>query len=146
MTEQEIFAKEAVSGYAVCFAEHCPKKAQCLHWIIGGHLPDSVSTYYGINPRFQNVATECCPCFRSAEKVQFAKGMTGIFTDDMPRRVEKYVRQHLIARYNRTYFFEYRRGKFLIPPAMQEEIRGLFREAGWNGEVAFDGYVEDYYW
>ena len=99
-----------------------------------------------INPRYQDVATERCPMFRSREKVKMAKGMTRIFTDDMPRRVEKYVRQQLIARYNRTYFFEYRNGKFLIPPAMQEEIRGLFRQAGWNGEVTFDGFVEDYDW
>ena len=37
-------------------------------------------------------------------------------------------------------------GARLIPPVMQEEIRQLFREAGWSGEVHFDGYVEDYVW
>ena len=29
---------------------------------------------------------------------------------------------------------------------MQEEVRSLFREAGWNEDVHFNGYVEDYDW
>ena len=65
---------------------------------------------------------------------------------DMPKRVEQWVRAALIARYNRTYFFEYRNGARLIPPAMQDEVRDLFRQAGWTGEVNFDGYVETYDW
>ena len=72
--------------------------------------------------------------------------MTGTFTDDMPLRVVKYVRHTLIARQNRAYYFEYRNGKRLIHPTLQEEIRTLFRQAGWNGEVKFDGYIEDYDW
>lgn len=146
MTEKEIFAKKAEAGYTVCFAKDCPKKAKCLCWKVGQQMPATKRIYSCINPQYQDVATERCPCFRNSEKVVFAKGMTRTFTDDMPRRVEKYVRQHLIARYNRTYYFEYRKGKYLIPPAMQQEIRGLFREAGWNEEVTFDGYVEDYNW
>jgi hypothetical protein len=46
----------------------------------------------------------------------------------------------------RTYYFEYRNGTRLIQPALQEAIRNLFRENGWNEEVQFDGYVEDYDW
>jgi hypothetical protein len=33
-----------------------------------------------------------------------------------------------------------------MPPAVQAEVRSFFREAGWNEEVHFDGYVEDYEW
>ena len=47
---------------------------------------------------------------------------------------------------NRTYYFEYRNGSRLIPPALQENIRNLFRESGWTEEVQFDSYVEDYDW
>jgi hypothetical protein len=34
----------------------------------------------------------------------------------------------------------------LIPPALQENIRKLFRDNGWTEEVMFDDYVEDYDW
>ena len=80
------------------------------------------------------------------QKVRFAKGMTKTFTDEMPRRVEPAVRQGIIGLTNRTYYFEYRNGSRLIPPALQEDIRNLFRTNGWTDEVEFDGYVEDYDW
>jgi hypothetical protein len=78
--------------------------------------------------------------------VKFAKGMMHIFNDDMPKRVEPYVRQNLINSHCRPYYYEFRNGERLIPPTVQEEIRQYFREAGWNGDVTFDGFVEDYEW
>ena len=83
---------------------------------------------------------------RNYQKVRFAKGMTHTFTSDMPKRVEPAVRQGIISLTNRTYYFEYRNGSRLIPLALQEDIRNLFRKSGWTDEVKFDGYVEDYNW
>ena len=83
---------------------------------------------------------------RKDQKVRFAKGMTHTFTSDMPKRVEPAVRQGIISLTNRTYYFEYRNGSRLIPPALQEDIRNLFRKSGWTEEVEFDSYVEDYNW
>ena len=146
MNEKEIFKEKAVSGYTVCFAAQCPLKDRCLRWKVGRQMPDTKSSYHCVNPHYQDVATEHCPLFRQSEKVQFAQGMMHIFNADMPRRVEPYVRSHFIASHCKTYYYEYRSGERLIPPAIQEEIRELFREAGWNQEVHFDGYVEDYEW
>ena len=146
MKEQEIFKEKAVSGYTVCFAAQCPLKERCLRWKVGQQMPDTKSSYHCVNPHYQDVATEHCPLFRQSEKVQFAQGMMHIFNADMPRRVESYVRSHFIASHCKTYYYEYRNGERLISPAIQEEIRDLFREAGWNQEVHFDSYVEDYEW
>jgi CDP-glycerol glycerophosphotransferase (TagB/SpsB family) len=146
MTEQEIFKKEAENGYTVCFAEQCPLKEQCLHYLVGQQMPDTRSFYHCVNPRYQDVGTERCSLFRSSKKVKFAKGMMHIFNADMPRRVEPFVRQRLIGKHCRTYYYEYRNGTRLISPAIQEEVRSLFREAGWKEEVHFDSYVEDYEW
>ena len=146
MKEQEIFKEKAVSGYTVCFAAQCPLKDRCLRWKVGQQMPDTKSSYHCVNPHYQDVATEHCPLFRQSEKVQFAQGMMHIFNADMPRRVEPYVRSHFIASHCKTYYYEYRNGERLISPAIQEEIRDLFREAGWNQEIHFDSYVEDYEW
>ena len=146
MTEQEIFKKEAENGYTVCFAEQCPLKEQCLRYLVGQQMPDTRSFYHCVNPRYQDVGTERCSLFRSSKKVKFAKGMMHIFNADMPRRVEPFVRQRLIGKHCRTYYYEYRNGTRLISPAIQEEVRSLFREAGWKEKVYFDGYVEDYEW
>ena len=99
-----------------------------------------------VNPHFEGVATADCPMYRNDQKVCFAKGMMNIFTNDMPKRVEPAVRQGIIGLTNRTYYFEYRNGSRLIPPALQQAIRDLFRTNGWTEEVRFDGYVEDYDW
>ena len=146
MKEQEIFKEKAVSGYTVCFAAQCPLKDRCLRWKVGQQMPDTKSSYHCVNPNYQDVATDHCPLYRQSEKVQFAQGMMHIFNADMPRRVEPYVRSNLIASHCKTYYYEYRNGERLISPAIQEEIRDLFREAGWNQEVHFDSYVEDYEW
>ena len=146
MKEQEIFKEKAVSGYTVCFAAQCPLKERCLRWKVGQQMPDTQSFYHCVNPHYQDVATAHCPLFRQSEKVQFAQGMMHIFNADMPRRVEPYVRSHLISSHCKTYYYEYRNGERLISPAIQEEIRDLFREAGWNQEVHFDSYVEDFEW
>ena len=146
MTEQEIFREQAEGGYTVCFAGQCPLKEQCLHFLVGQQIPDTRSTYHCVNPHYQNVATEHCSLFRSRKKVKFAKGMLHIFNADMPRRVEPFVRLKIMSKHCRTYYYEYRRGERLIPPAVQEEVRRFFREAGWNEEVHFDSYIEDYEW
>ena len=140
MTEQEIFKEKALSGYTVCFAEQCPLKGHCLHYLVGQQMPDTQSSYRCVNPRYQHVATEQCPLFRHSAKVKFAKGMMHIFNADMPRRVEPFVRTHLIASHCKTYYYEFRNGTRLIHPAVQEEIRALFRQADWKEDV------EDYDW
>ena len=143
---KELLIEKAKVGYTVCYVDNCPLRTQCLRWQVGQHLPNTHSTYNCVNPHFEGVATDNCPMYRSDQKARFAKGMLHIFNSDMPRRVESAVRYGVIGLTNRTYYFEYRNGSRLIPPALQENIRKLFRENGWTEEVQFDGYVEDYDW
>ena len=144
--KEELLIKQAQEGYTVCYIESCPLRDHCLRWLVGQHLPNTASTYRCVNPHFEGVATAECPMCRNDQKVRFAKGMTHTFTSDMPKRVESEVRYGIIGLTNRTYYFEYRNGSRLIPPALQEDIRNLFRKSGWIDEVKFDGYVEDYNW
>ena len=146
MKEQEIFTKKASEGYIVCQVGQCPLREQCLRWKVGEQMPDSVRYVTLVNPRLQGVGANGCPEFREARKVRFAKGMLGIFTGDMPRRVEPAVRQAIISQTCRTYYYEYRKGQRLIPPALQQVICEAFRREGWSGEVKFDSYIEDYDW
>ena len=109
-------------------------------------MPDSTNFYSAVNPRAQGVCTAECPHYRPSEKMRFAKGMTQTFNGDMPRRIVEAVRGGIIARHCKTYYYEFCKGQRLIPPAIQEEIRGMFRQAGWDKEIDFDGYIEDYDW
>ena len=133
--KEELLINQAKEGYIVCYVEQCPLHNQCLRWLVGQHLPHTDSTYRCVNPHFEGVATADCPMYRNDQKVCFAKGMMNIFTNDMPRRVESAVRQGIVGLTNRTYYFEYRNGSRLIPPALQQAIRDLFRTNGWTEEV-----------
>ena len=143
---KELLIKKAQEGYTVCYVDACPLRTQCLRWQVGPHVPNTHSTYRCVNPHFEGVATTECSMYRNDQKVRFARGMLHIFTGDMPKRVEPAVRYGVIKKTNRTYYFEYRNGSRLIPPALQEDIRKLFCDNGWTEEVKFDGYVEDYDW
>ena len=144
--EKALLIEKAKEGYTVCYQDQCPLRTECLRWLIGQHVPNTARTYSCVNPHFEGVATADCPMYRSDQKVRFAKGMTHIFTSDMPKRVENDVRMSIIGLTNRTYYYEYRNGQRLIPPKLQEDIRNLFRENGWTADVTFDGYVEKYDW
>ena len=143
---KELLIKKAQEGYTVCYVDECPLRNQCLRWLVGQHMPQTCNSYRCVNPHFEGVATTECPMYRSDQKVRYAKGMTRIFTGNMPKRLEPAVRYGIIGQTNRTYYFEYRNGSRLIPPVLQENIRKLFRDNGWTEEVKFDGYVEDYDW
>ena len=143
---KELLIEKAKEGYTVCYADQCPLRTLCLRWLVGQHVPNTYSSYRCVNPHFERVATSECPMYRNDQKVRFAKGMTQTFTSDMPKRVESAVRQGVIGLTNRTYYFEYRNGSRLIPPALQEDIRHLFRANGWTNDVTFDSYIEDYDW
>ena len=122
------------------------RKSRCNRQTVTGYMPDSRSFVTNVNLWSEGVGTQECPHFRNREKVRMAKGMLHIFNGDMPAKVEPFVRERLIGRHCKTYYYEYRKGARLISPALREEIRSLFREVGWNKEIHFDGYVEDYEW
>lgn len=142
----ELLIEKAKEGYTVCYADTCPLRTHCLRWLVGQQMPHTYSSYRCVNPHFEGVTTAECPLYRNDQKVRFAKGMTHTFTGDMPKRLEPAVRNGVIHLTNRTYYFEYRNGSRLIPPALQENIRKLFRANDWTEEVKFDSYVEDYDW
>jgi hypothetical protein len=146
MIEIELFKQKAANGYTVCYAEQCPKKGQCLRWKVGQQMPDTTKEFNCVNPKYAGVGTDECESYKCSERVRFAKGMKRLFNDDMPKKVVDFVRQAIIRKHCQTYYYEYRKGERLIPPALQEYIRKAFREIGWDKDVEFDSYIEEYEW
>ena len=35
MNEIDIFKEKARNGYTICFADNCPLKEHCLHYLVG---------------------------------------------------------------------------------------------------------------
>ncbi len=146
MTDKELFSQKASDGYLVCLSDTCPIHEACLRWKVSRCVPPTLMQCKCVNPHYPEVGTEACPMRRPGEKVQMARGMMHVFNDDMPKRLEQAVRSALIGSWGRTYYFEYRNGTRLITPAMQKQVRQLFRKLGWEEEIQFDDYVEEYDW
>ena len=132
---KELLIKKAKEGYTVCYVDECPLRTQCLRWQVGRMCPTPIApTDVSIRTsrvwRLLNVR-----CIATTRRCASPKGMLHTFTSDMPKRLEPAVRQGVISLTNRTYYFEYRNGSRLIPPALQEDIRKLFRANGWTTEV-----------
>ena len=143
---EDLCRQQAANRYPVCFAEKCPRREQCLRWLVGNHIPDTADVYVCVNLRYKDVATMQCPHFRTMEKKRYAKGMMHIFSDDMPQRVVSYVKNGIIRNHCQTYYYEYRNGSRAISPEVQQEILQLFKRAGWNEPVKFDSYFESIDW
>lgn len=144
MNEKDIFTEHS-KNYLLCFNDHCPRREQCLRWILKDYVPDDLLIVNAINPGYKNIGADRCSEFKSSEKRRMAIGMTK-FYDEMPRKTEQSIRHALELHFGHTMYYLYRRGDRPITPAMQEEIRKICKKNHWEKEPVYDGFREEYEW
>ena len=83
--------------------------------------------------------------YQKDEIVKYAIGMMHIF-DAIPYPIARSVKKRLINLFSRKRFYEYRNGVRPIPPHEQQQIARIFKEEGWEGEILYEGWSEDYNW
>ena len=66
--------------------------------------------------------------------------------DAIPYPIARITKKRLINLFSRKRFYEYRNGVRPIPPYEQQQIVRVFQEEGWQGEIRYDGWKEDYLW
>lgn len=143
-SQEEVF-REKTHHYLMCFIESCPLREQCLHWLVGQYGDTMPYAQVSMNPRNPKVGGENCEKFRPNVRVILKKGMTHFYLD-MPGRMEKAIRQHLIKLFGRTQYFEMRKGDRLISARDQELIADACRSHGWDGPLVYDEEEEDWQW
>ena len=75
----------------------------------------------------------------------YAVGMMHLL-DNIPHAHARIIKSRLIDLFSRTRFYQYRNGTRPIPPEDMQLIADICKEAGWTGEIRYDGYEEDYLW
>lgn len=140
-----ILKDKAEHGFVVCFNKECYRREHCLRWLAKDYVPQNTFVQKSVNLASEAVQGGDCPMFLKDQKVKMGKGMIHLF-EDMPRKMGDTLKALLINEYKRTYFYEYRNGKRLITPSMQEHITNLCKQCGWDKSVTYDEYVEDYEW
>ena len=117
----------------------------CLRYKATQMMPADMIEWSILSPAYLAQMKGECPHYRSAEKVQYARGFVRMVRT-LPVNVAEMVMHKLIARFGRNAYYDMRKGKLAIAPSNQEIIRTVIAECGAQQEVEFDGYEMDYQW
>ena len=88
---------------------------------------------------------EGCPLFSKDEPIRMPVGLFPIYYD-MPGRMERAIKNHLIHVYSRKRYYEYHNGTRPMTPDVERYVRQTLKAYGWTQEPTFHGYVEEYLW
>ena len=138
-------SEKVPNNYTLCIKSDCPKGANCLRHVAMAMMPAEVERWQIVSPVYLAQMEGECPMYRSAEKVQYARGFVRMVRT-LPVNVAEMVMHKLIARFGRNGYYDMRKGKLAIAPAEQEVIRTVVAECGARQEVEFDSYEMDYQW
>ena len=130
------------AGWKFCFNSKCPMHGECLRFQAALEMPEDREWGTAVFPT--SLKNGQCKFFRKDEKVQLATGF--LTTDPTLNNMFVKLRQRLTTYLggNGTYYL-YRNGKKWLSPTQQEDIREIFRKAGYRGEVIFRDQKVDYY-
>ena len=144
MNKEESLRAQAAHNIP-CFIHECPLHETCLHWLTGQYYGGDTHIVTCVNPNYPTVNSEQCIMYQKDEIVKYAVGMMHIF-DAIPYPIARITKKRLINLFSRKRFYEYRNGVRPIPPYEQQQIARVFQEEGWQGEILYDGWKEDYLW
>ena len=143
-TREEIFAEKA-DNYEACFSTTCPLREHCLHSLLASYKPKErlyITCVNLCNPQMQR---EGCPLFRKDEVIRMPVKLSTIYYD-MPGRMERAIKNHLINVYSRKRYYEYHNGTRPLVPEVERYVRQTLKNYGWTEEPRFLDFVEDYLW
>ena len=124
-TREQIFAEKA-DNYGICYSTVCPLREHCLHSLLTSQR-------------------EGCPLFAKDEPVRMPIGLSTIYYD-MPGRIERSIKNHLIHVYSRKRYYEYHNGTRPMTPDVERYVRQIIKNYGWTEDPQFGGYVEEFLW
>ena len=136
---------EVPTSYTLCIKNDCPRAAMCLHYKATQMIPADVMKWSILSPAYLAQTEGECPHYRSAEKVQYARGFVRMIRT-LPVNISEMVAHKLIARFGRNAYYDMRKGKRVISPTEQEVIIAVVAECGAQQEVVFDSYEENFQW
>lgn len=143
-SRDQIF-REKARTYAVCYKADCAKRDTCLRWILNDYVPTDTLVKHCVNIRNTQVASGECPMYRNSEPRLMPTGIQTAYYD-MPGRIERSIKNALIAAFSRKRYYEYHNGTTPMTPDVEQLVRQTFIDHGWTEEPHFMKYVEEYEW
>ena len=138
-------SEKVPNNYTLCIKGDCPKASNCLRHVAVAMMPAEVQRWNIVSPAFLAQMEGECPMYRSAEKVQYARGFVRMMSAMTVHQAHA-VKDSIIAAFGMAMYYRMRKGTRLITPTEQETIYNLLEQQGITGRPAFDAYTEDYLW
>ena len=136
---------EVPTNYTLCIKGDCPKAATCLRHRATQMIPSDVMKWSILSPAYLVQIEGECPHYRSAEKVQYARGFVRMMSALTVKQAHV-VKDSIVATFGMNMYYRMRRGERLITPTEQEAIYQMLEQQGITTRPEFDAYVEDYLW
>ena len=136
---------EVLTNYTLCIKGDCPKAEVCLRYKATLMMPADVQKWNILSPTYLAHMEGECPHYRSAEKVQYARGFVRMMSALTVNQAHV-VKDNIVATFGMNMYYRMRRGDRLITPTEQEAIYQMLEKQGVTARPEFDAYVEDYLW
>lgn len=134
------------SFYPVCHSDSCPQRGSCLHAQIASEIVGELPIYVVINPAHSSYQEGAnCSYYRSNTPELYAKGFTKGM-NELTHQNYNYCTKYMTRYYSKSYFYRIKNGKVLLSPKGQEEVLGILRDHGYEGESPFDQFEWRYTW
>ncbi len=136
---------EVPNNYTLCIKGDCPKAATCLRHVAVKMMPAEVQKWSIISPAYLAQTEGDCPVYRSAERVQYARGFVRMMSALTVKQAHTF-KEGIVSTFGMNMYYRMRRGERLITPAEQEGIYALLEKQGIAERPEFDAYEEGYLW
>ena len=136
---------EVPINYTLCIKGDCPKATMCLRYKATQMMPAEVQKWSILSPAYLAQIESECPHYRSAEKVQYARGFVRMMSALTVNQAHV-VKDNIVATFGMNMYYRMRRGDRLITPTEQEAIYQMLEQQGVTTRPEFDAYIEDYLW
>ena len=137
--------REVPNNYTLCIKGDCSKASNCLRHVAVAMMPAEVERWQIVSPAYLVQMEGECPHYRSAEKVQYARGFVRMVSAMTVHQAHAF-KGDIIAAFGMNMYYRMRRGERLITPTEQEAIYQMLEKQGVTTRPEFDAYVEDYLW
>ena len=128
--------------YVLCTNKDCPMKADCLRFLAASHVPDEQECATCVLPNALKDGQ--CRWFDKITIDVWAAGFSHLYDQVMKKdytSMRKTITDYL---HGAKMYYEYKRGERVLSSEDQQWIRDLVKSYGYDWEVKFDRYFEDY--
>ena len=134
--------RDVPTDYQLCFNERCPKRDDCIRFLAGQHLPDTLMSGPAVYPNA--LTDDICPYFKQTRIIHGAWGFRNLYKGVAKADVQ--VLKAKIVDYlgGPVASYDYQHGEKLLTPDQQNCIQGFFNELGYTQDIVFEGYSSIY--